>query len=90
MYYLWQPNISGSIFVPLGYVEWSTSGTGVQHTKDSPPWSLASSGATTTVFTASSDTGNTHGFPIWSSVVTNGSSNGNEDGGEGEGLEEQQ
>ena len=37
MYYLWKPKISGSIFVPLGYVEWNTSGTGVQHTKYSPP-----------------------------------------------------
>ncbi len=65
MYYLWKPQISGSIFVPLGYVEWGTSGTGVQHTKDSPPWSLASSGPTTAVFKPSSDTGTTHGFPTW-------------------------
>ena len=63
MYYLWRPQVSGSIFVPLGYVEWSTSGTGVQHTKDSPPWSLALSGPTTAVFKASSDTGNAHGYP---------------------------
>jgi hypothetical protein len=90
MYYLWKPQISGSIFVPLGYVEWSTSGTGVQHTKDSPPWSLASSGATTAMFHASSDTGNAHGYPTWSGVVGNTNSNSNENDDEGEELEEQQ
>jgi len=90
MYYLWKPQISGSIFVPLGYVEWSTSGTGVQHTKDSPPWSLASSGATSAVFHVSSDTGNTHGYPIWSGTVLNSQSNGSEDGDEDEEQEEQQ
>jgi hypothetical protein len=90
MYYLWQPQISGSIFVPLGYVEWSTSGTAVQHTNDTTPWSLASSGATTAVFHLSTDTGNTHGYPTWSGIVTNGQSNGNENDDEGENLEEQQ
>jgi len=90
MYYLWKPQISGSIFVPLGYVEWSTSGTGVQHATFSPPWSLASSGVTTAVFHASSDMGKAHGFPTWSSVVMNTNSNGNENNDEGEELEEQQ
>jgi hypothetical protein len=89
MYYLWQPQISGSIFVPLGYVEWNTSGTGVQHPKDSPPWSLALSGATTAVFNPSSDTGSTHGYPTWSGVVMNTNSTGNEND-DGEEPEEQQ
>jgi len=90
MYYLWKPQIADSIFVPLGYVEWSTSGTGVQHTKYSPPWTLASSGITTAVFNPSSDTGNAHGYPTWSFVVTNGNSTGNENDDQGEELEEQQ
>jgi hypothetical protein len=90
MYYLWKPQISGSIFVPLGYVEWSTSGTAAQKAKDTPPWSLVSSGPTTAVFNASSDTGNAHGFPTWSGIAMNVQSNGNENGDEGEELEEQQ
>jgi hypothetical protein len=92
MYYLWKSQIPGSIFVPLGYVVWNTSGTAVQHTKDSPPWSLDSdlSGPTTAIFHASSDTGNTHGYPTWSRVIKNTKSSGNENDDEDEGLEEQQ
>jgi hypothetical protein len=58
--------------------------------ENSPPWSLASSGATTAVFHVSSDTGNTHGYPTWSGIVENTNSNSNENDDEGEELEEQQ
>jgi hypothetical protein len=61
-----------------------------QKAKDTPPWSLVSSGPTTAVFNASSDTGNAHGFPTWSGIAMNVQSNGNENGDEGEELEEQQ
>jgi hypothetical protein len=90
MYYLWRPQIPGSIFVPLGYVEWSTSGTAAQNTKSTPPWSVESSGTTSAIFYTGSDTGNSHGFPTWNSTVANSQSNDNENDDEGEGLEEQQ
>ena len=78
MYYLWQPQISGAIFVPLGYIEWSTSGTAAQDSRDTPPWSLSSSGPTAAVFHTSSDTGSNHGFPTWTHLVKNRKLNGNE------------
>jgi hypothetical protein len=87
MYYLWRPQITGSIFVPLGYVDWSVYGTAVQHTTYSPPWSLASSGPTTAAFNVSTDTGNAHGYPTWSGTVVNGQSNTDQ---KDEELEEQQ
>jgi len=92
MYYLWKPQISDSIFVPLGYVEWNASGTGMQNSKHSPPRSLDSDSTipTTAVFHTSSDKGNTHGYPTWRQVIKNIKSNGNENDDEGEGSEEQQ
>jgi len=88
MYYLWKPQISGSIFVPLGYVEWESSGTSIQHTKNSPPWSPASSGATSAVFHLSSKAGKSYGFPIWEAQDASGQSNTNQN--DEETLEEQQ
>ena len=89
MYYLWQPQIAGSIFVPLGYVDWNTSGTAKQNIKESPPWSLASSNPTSAAFQTSSDTGAAHGFPVWNGMVQNSQSNGSQNGDD-EDMEEQQ
>jgi len=90
MYYLWTSEIDpASIPVPLGYIEWSSSGTAAQHTKNSPPWSLTLSEPTSAVFKVSSDTGSTHGLPTWSGMATQSQSDAGQLDEEDE-LEEQQ
>jgi hypothetical protein len=79
MYLMWTGNaddVQGTdpnyIDVPLGYVDWSISGTANQDKKLSPPWSLAlDQGPTPTpTFTPSTDDGTaTHGLPVWTNVV---------------------
>jgi hypothetical protein len=74
MYLLWTSKIDSSIPVPLGYVKWKISGTGVyQPNQPSPwPWNLAPGASGTANFRASSDTGAPYyGMPHWTTVLLN-------------------
>lgn len=74
MYLLWTSKTDGSIPIPLGYVKWKISGTGVyQPNHPSPwPWNVVPGATKTANFSASSDTGTPYyGMPHWTKVLLN-------------------
>ena len=70
MYYLWQPQVTGAIWVPLAYVEWSATGTANQNTKASPPWFLLSSSQTATPYVCSETAKPKCSLPTWTPATT--------------------
>lgn len=70
VYLMWNPGLTNSIRVPLGYVSWSFFADVVQNLSTNT-WTVQSdSSKQTTLFTASSS------YPQWNSVVKNGSLGG--------------
>jgi hypothetical protein len=72
MYLMWKSQIPGSIRVPLGYIQWSISGTATIQGFNNPVWTLTSFGPTSKQFHAGADDGTkNHGLPTFSHLVKN-------------------
>ncbi len=69
MYLMWNPEIGDNpIAVPIGYVAWSFAGT-AKYSTNAGLWSARGNGTWTANYQPSTDTGDAHGLPIWSSAV---------------------
>lgn len=75
MYLLWTGNAgdvqgrdTNYIEVPIGYVTWSFVGT-AKYSTNASLWSAKGNGTWTANYQPSTDTGDTHGLPIWSCAV---------------------
>lgn len=72
MYLMWQLSIdANAIAVPIGYVTWSIQGGATNRAGQNPPWALSAPGSTSPVYQQSTDVGQSHGMPTWSSLASN-------------------
>jgi len=71
-YLMWNSGLTNSIWVPLGSVTWQFNGTATQTTPNQ--WTLSAGSQSAGTFQASSFSQASNGFPTWSTIATNNSS----------------
>jgi hypothetical protein len=63
-----KPAESMTFEVPIGYITWSFAGT-AKYSTNTHLWSARNNGTWTANYRPSTDTGNSHGLPVWSRAV---------------------